>query len=186
MLSEKSVKSYISTILQEKDVPEKFAAIATGTLARAYFNQDEGCMEIVTNTYVKKEIAKKLGLKSPGPVGSGLNKLSEAGFLKCVENGVYRFNPAYFGDRPWAEVQEIRIQKCFGIENNMSILAKYGDKFIEFKENLVFLTDESNEKESENVDENVDDVKENSETATEAAPAMNPPEENPKMQYPFD
>ena len=182
MLPEKSVKSYISTILQEKDVPEKFAAIAAGTLARAYFNQDEGCMEIVTNTYVKKEIAKKLGLKSPGPVGSGLNKLSESGFLKCVENGVYRFNPAYFGDRPWAEVQEIRIQKCFGAENSMSILAKYGDEFIEFKENPVFLTDESNEKESENIE----DVKENSETATEAAPAMNLPEENPKMQYPFD
>ena len=182
MLPEKSVKSYISTILQEKDVPEKFAAIAAGTLARAYFNQDEGCMEIVTNTYVKKEIAKKLGLKSPGPVGSGLNKLSETGFLKCVENGVYRFNPAYFGNRPWAEVQEIRIQKCFGAESNMNILAKYGDDLVEFKEDSAFLTVESKKEDSEGVE----DVKESSEIATEAAPAMNLPEENPKMRYPFD
>lgn len=181
MLPEKSVKSYISTILQEKDVPEKFAAIAAGTLARAYFNQDEGCMEIVTNTYVKKEIAKKLGLKSPGPVGSGLNKLSEAGFLKCVENGVYRFNPAYFGNCPWAEVQEIRIQKCFGAESNMNILAKCGDDLVEFKEDPAFLAVESKED-----SESVEDVKENSDVAAEEVPAMNPPEENPKMRYPFD
>lgn len=64
----------------------------------------------------------------------------------------------------------------------MNILAKYGDDLVEFKEDSAFLTVESKEEDSEGVE----DVKESSEIATEAAPAMNPPEENPKMRYPFD
>ena len=64
----------------------------------------------------------------------------------------------------------------------MNILAKYGDDLVEFKEDSAFLTVESKEEDSEGVE----DVKESSEIATEAVPSMNPPEENPKMRYPFD
>ena len=127
MLPEKSVISYVSTILQSQNVPGKFNPVMAGILSRAYYNQDAKCMEIVTNTYVKKEIAKKAGMKSPGPVSTGLNKLTEAGFLDCIENGVYRLNPVYFGSRPWSEVQEIRIQKYFGAEEKFQILAVYSD-----------------------------------------------------------
>ena len=52
--------NYVSAVLQEKNVPEKFSPVMTGILSRSYFNQDAGCMEIVTNTYVKKEIARKM------------------------------------------------------------------------------------------------------------------------------
>lgn len=83
MLSENATLNYVSAVLQEKNVPEKFSPVMTGILSRSYFNQDAGCMEIVTNTYVKKEIARKMGLKSPGLVGSGINNLTDAGFL-CV------------------------------------------------------------------------------------------------------
>ena len=122
MLTEKATTGYLAAILQEKNVPEKFVPVLSGILSRSYYNSDAGCMEIVVNTYVKKEIAKKAGLKTPSPVGSGLNKFVECNLLTCVENGVYRFHPAYFGSRPWAEVQEMRIQKYFGIKEIIQIL----------------------------------------------------------------
>lgn len=128
MLTEKATAGYLAAILQEKNVSEKFVPVLSGILSRSFYNQDAGCMEIVVNTYVKKEIAKKAGLRSPGPVGSGLNKFVEYDLLTCVENGVYRFHPAYFGSRPWAEVQEMRIQKCFGIKETIQILAVYADQ----------------------------------------------------------
>ena len=135
MLPEKSVISYVSAILQSQNVPGKFNPVMVGILSRAYYNQDAKCMEIVTNTYVKKEIAKKAGMKSPGPVSTGLNKLTEAEFLECIENGVYRLNPVYVGSRPWSEVQEIRIQKCFGPEEKFQILAVYSDTTEVFMKN---------------------------------------------------
>lgn len=128
MLSEKATLYYASAILQRKGVPEKFAPIMTGILSRAYYNSDEECMEIVTNTYVKKEIAKKIGLKSPGAVSSGLAKLTESGYLDCIENGVYRLSKAYFGIHPWGDIQEIRITQRFGsADENVQISAVYSD-----------------------------------------------------------
>ena len=128
MLTEKATTGYLAAILQEKNVPEKFVPVLSGILSRSYYNSDAGCMEIVVNTYVKKEIAKKAGLKTPSPVGSGLNKFVDCNLLTCVENGVYRFHPAYFGSRLWAEVQEMRIQRCFRIEEEFQILAVYTDQ----------------------------------------------------------
>mgnify|MGYP004470996411 CR=1 FL=1 len=133
MLSEKAILDYVSVILQRKGVPEKFTPVMAGVLSRAYYNSDEECMEIVTNTYVKKEIAKKIGLKSPGAVSSGLAKLTEAGFLDCIENGVYRLSEAYFGIHPWGDIQEIRITQSFGAtDENIQISAVYSDHTEDF------------------------------------------------------
>ena len=133
MLSEKATLNYVSAILQRKSVPEKFAPVMAGVLSRAYYNSDEECMEIVTNTYVKKEIAKKIGLKSPGAVSSGLTKLTEAGFLNCIENGVYRLSTAYFGAHPWGDIQEIRITQRFGsTDENVQLSAVYSDHTEDF------------------------------------------------------
>lgn len=156
MLPEKSVISYVSTILQERNVPGKFSLVMAGILSRAYYNQDARCMEIVTNTYVKKEIAKKAGMKSPGPVSTGLNKLTEAGFLDCVENGVYRLNPVYFGSRPWSEVQEIRIQRCFGVEEKFQILAVYSDTTEVFTENKEIADNDATKCKKETLSETAD------------------------------
>lgn len=128
MLSEKDTLNYVSAILQGKGAPEKFVPVMAGVLSRAYYNSDEECMEIVTNTYVKKEIAKKIGLKSPGAVSSGLVKLTESGFLDCIENGVYRLSKSYFGIHPWGDIQEIRIMQRFGTsDENIQISAVYSD-----------------------------------------------------------
>ena len=129
----------------------------SGVLSRAYYNQDAGSMEIVTNTYVKKEIAKKAGMKSPGSVGSGLNKLTEAGFLNCIENGVYRLNPSYFGSRPWTEILEIRIQRCFGAEEKLQILAVYSDHTEELVENEETSDNDPAESSNETLPEAEDD-----------------------------
>ena len=59
MLSENATLNYVSAVLQEKNVPEKFSPVMTGILSRSYFNQDVGCMEIVTNTYVKRKSQEK-------------------------------------------------------------------------------------------------------------------------------
>lgn len=128
MLSENATLNYVSAVLQEKNVPEKFSPVMTGILSRSYFNQDAGCMEIVTNTYVKKEIARKIGLKSPGLVGSGINNLTDAGLLMCVESGVYRLSPEVFGKRPWGEVQSISMSRCFcADESEIRLSAVYVD-----------------------------------------------------------
>ena len=157
MLSEKAVFGYVSAVLKEKLVPEKFVPVMAGVLSRAYYNQDAGCMEIVTNTYVKKEIAKKAGMKSPGPVGNGLNKLTEVGFLNCIENGVYRLNPSYFGSRPWTEILEIRIQRCFGTEEKIQILAVYSDHTEELVENEETADNDPAESSNETLPEAEDD-----------------------------
>ena len=177
MLPEKAVSGYVSAILKGKNVPEKFVPVMSGILSRAYYNQDIKCMEIVTNTYVKKEIAKKAGMKSPGPVSTGLNKLTETGFLNCVENGVYRLNPVYFGSHPWSEVQEIRIQRCFGAEEKFQILAVYSDHTEEFSSNEAELS------KSRKADES------SSEKSEKAYDCSSSPETNngeSKMQFPFD
>lgn len=158
MLPEKSVISYVSTILQGQNVPGKFNPVMAGILSRAYYNQDAKCMEIVTNTYVKKEIAKKAGMKSPGLVSTGLNKLTEAGFLDCIENGVYRLNPVYFGFRPWSEVQEIRIQRCFGTEEKFQILSVYSDTTEVLMENKEITDEDATECKKETLSETLSDT----------------------------
>lgn len=169
MLPEKSIISYVSTILQERNVPEKFNPVMAGILSRAYYNQDTRCMEIVTNTYVKKEIAKKAGMKSPGPVSTGLNKLTEAEFLECIENGVYRLNPVYFGSRPWSEVQEIRIQRCFGVERKFQILAVYSDTTEVLTEKEEIAANDAAESKKETLS-----LSETADTAQFIEPAENP------------
>ena len=66
MLSENATLNYVSAVLQEKNVPEKFSPVMTGILSRSYFNQYVVCMEIVTNTYVKKGNRKKNGIEKSG------------------------------------------------------------------------------------------------------------------------
>ena len=85
-------------------------------------------MEIVTNTYVKKGISKKIGMKSPSQINSGLAKFEKAKLVRCVESGVYRMNPEFFGTRAWAEIQKIKIEHCFSNEaNDIHIIVEYGD-----------------------------------------------------------
>lgn len=69
-----------------------------------------------------------MGLKSPGLVGSGINNLTDAGLLMCVESGVYRLSPEVFGKRPWGEVQSISMSRCFcADESEIRLSAVYVD-----------------------------------------------------------
>ena len=139
MLSEKAQNGYLSAILQSREVPEKFVPVMAGILSRSYFNDEAGCMEIVTNTYVKKGIAKKIGMKSPSQINSGLTKFEEAKLVRCVESGVYRMNPEFFGNRAWAEVQKIKIEHCFSRESiDIHIIFEYADGQIVLEEDTAF------------------------------------------------
>lgn len=70
MIGKGGQKAYVSAICNSKNIPPKFHAVLDALLDRAYFNDEFRCMEIVVNTYVKKKVAEKVGLKSPGPVNS--------------------------------------------------------------------------------------------------------------------
>lgn len=125
MVSKESRKAYVAAALNYKGVQQKFHAIFDAMLGRAYFNDECCCMEIVVNTYVKKKIAEKAGLKSASAVNSCINACVQAGVLENVENGVYRFSPILFGDRNWNEVSEAHIVHLFKEEMKVSLELYY-------------------------------------------------------------
>lgn len=147
MLLKEAQKNYISAILNQKNVPEKFVPVMDAVLDTAHFDADSHCMEFISNAYVKKRIAKKIGLKSPGPVNSGLAKLEEVNLVCCIENGVYHLNPQYFGSRPWAEVTSACISYMFDEKTEIQMQLKYHDEVEVLREdpNFGLIKDTENE-----------------------------------------
>lgn len=147
MLLKEAQKNYISAVLNQKNVPEKFVPVMDAVLDTAHFDADSHCMEFISNAYVKKRIAKKIGLKSPGPVNSGLAKLEEVNLVCCIENGVYHLNPQYFGSRPWAEVTSACISYMFDEKTEIQMQLKYHDEVEVLREdpNFGLIKDTENE-----------------------------------------
>lgn len=147
MLLKEAQKNYISAVLNQKNVPEKFVPVMDAVLDTAHFDADSHCMEFISNAYVKKRIAKKIGLKSPGPVNSGLAKLEEVNLVCCIENGVYHLNPQYFGSRPWAEVTSACISYMFDEKTEIQMQLKYHDEVEILREdpNFGLIKDTENE-----------------------------------------
>ena len=147
MLLKEAQKNYISAVLNQKNVPEKFVPVMDAVLDTAHFDADSHCMEFISNAYVKKRIAKKIGLKSPGPVNSGLAKLEEVNLVCCIEYGVYHLNPQYFGSRPWAEVTSACISYMFDEKTEIQMQLKYHDEVEVLREdpNFGLIKDTENE-----------------------------------------
>lgn len=131
MLGKEGRLAYITAILSAKNIPIKHASVIAETLEKAYFDEEYGCMTIMLNTSMKKRIAAKVGLKSPGPVGSALGCMVGAGLAKMVDNGMYVYNPAYFGSQHWKDMEAVKISNIFDDSgSSVEIEASYNGVFI--------------------------------------------------------
>lgn len=109
MINKEAQNAYITSILAAKEIAAKHVPVLCQMIDRSYYNEDDGCMEIVVNTYTKKKIAEKAELKSASPVNSAIAAFLDNRLLSCVDNGAYRFSPEFFGNRDWHDVVEITL-----------------------------------------------------------------------------
>ena len=138
---EKNKKSYVEAVLNAKNVPVKYAAVLNALLDRAYYSGDG--MEVVVNTYVKKQIASSIGMKSPGPVNTAINAMINTGILTVIESGAYGFSHEVFGPGKWGSVKEIRIIQSFGEEETVFSTE------IEYMEGYVYRPDRKKQEDAE-------------------------------------
>ena len=96
-------------------------------LSRAW-HDDNGYMVVMLNTYMKKDIAMKAGLKSAGPINGCMNAMCEAGLVKSLGGGAYAFSPEYFGSKDWRSADSVRIVNLFDKDGvSCSTEIDYGD-----------------------------------------------------------
>lgn len=154
MLGKEGRLAYITAILSAKNIPVKHAPVIAETLEKAYFDEEYGCMTIMLNTSMKKRIASKVGLKSPGPVGSALGCLVDVGLAKMVDNGMYVYNPAYFGSQHWKNMEAVKISNIFNdAGSSVEIEASYNGVFVALNEENFQALDIANEETNEEDDE---------------------------------
>ena len=137
MLSKEAQVSYMESVLSMNGISAaKYGQAMSEALDASFFDDEYGCMTIMLNTAMKKRIAAKIGAKSAGPVTSGAAAMAEAGLLKETAEGLYAFNPAYFGSKHWKSVDEIRISHAFGKTGEAVLIeADYGDgSFVRLEE----------------------------------------------------
>lgn len=129
MLSREAQISYMESVLSMNGISAaKYGQAMAEALDAAFFDDEYGCMMLMLNTAMKKRIAAKIGAKSAGPVTSGVAAMTEAGLLKETAEGLYAFNPAYFGSKHWKSIDEIKISHAFGKAGEAVLIeADYGD-----------------------------------------------------------
>lgn len=104
------VKLYLNTLLAFKDLPKQMSPVLLEILNHMTFansDAEHGGQLIILNSFAKKNIAKRLGIKV-NTIDHALSKLSKSGVLKRLALGTYQANPHMFGRGEWLDIKSIR------------------------------------------------------------------------------
>jgi len=104
------IKLYINTLLAFKDLPKTLNPILLEFLTYmtyADIGSKRGGQIIMTNSYMKKNIAENLNLTLDS-INKGLFKLEKAKIFKRIDLGTYQVNPHLFGKGEWKDIKAIR------------------------------------------------------------------------------
>lgn len=114
------VKVYLKNVLALSDIKGSYNSLLYALLKRATYagNGENGGMEVVLNSSIKKRIMEEIGVKNIGSIANGIAALVKGEILYRVDSGVFQLSPYIFGKGDWKEVSALRLTVEYREETN--------------------------------------------------------------------